>query len=112
MDQISLVSELYISSGGEQVAAHLREGLLQGRWSGLLPGRQRLARELGVSGKIVEAALGLLELEGLLAGQGPRRRRGIVVPVGTTKPRPLRPLSCQPCLPQCGSCWNSATAAS
>lgn len=72
------------------MAAHLREGLLQGRWSGLLPGRKRLAAELGVSGKIVEAALGLLEREGLLAGQGPRRRRGIVMPEGATKPRPLR----------------------
>ncbi|MCX6874043.1 MAG: substrate-binding domain-containing protein [Verrucomicrobia bacterium] len=67
------MSGLYISSGGEQVAAHLREGLLQGRWSGVLPGRKRLAAELGVSGKIVEAALG-----------------GIAMPEGTTKPRPLR----------------------
>ncbi len=72
------------------MAAHLREGLLQGRWSGDLPGRQRLARELGVSGKIVEAALGLLEREGLLVGQGPRRRRGIALPEGAIKPRPLR----------------------
>jgi DNA-binding LacI/PurR family transcriptional regulator len=84
------MSELYISSGAQQVAAHLREGLLQGRWSGMLPGRTRLATELGVSGKIVEAALGLLERENLLVGHGPRRRREIVVPEGATKPRPLR----------------------
>ena len=90
LEQIPPVSGLYIASGSEQVAAHLREGLLQGRWSGVLPGRKRLAAELGVSGKIVEAALGLLEREGLLAGQGPRRRRGIVVLENTTKPRPLR----------------------
>ena len=70
-EQISPVSGLRISSGGEQVAAHLREGLLQGRWSGVMPGKNRLARELGVSGKIVVAALGQLERGGLLVGQGP-----------------------------------------
>jgi len=90
LEQILPVSGLYISSGGEQVAAHLREGLLRGRWGGVLPGRKRLAAELGVSGKIVEAALGLLEREGLLVGQGPRRRREIVMPEGAIKPRPLR----------------------
>ena len=84
------MSELRISSGAQQVAAHLREGLLQGRWSGVLPGRTRLAAELGVSGKIVEAALGLLEHEGLLLGQGPRRRREVLIPEGEIKPRPLR----------------------
>ena len=90
LGQISPVSRFHISSGSEQVAAHLREGLLQGRWGGALPGRKRLAAELGVSGKLVEAALGLLEREGLLAGQGPRRRREVVVPEGAIKPRPLR----------------------
>ena len=90
LEQISPVSGLYIASGGTQVAAHLRAGLLQGRWSGALPGRKRLARELGDSGKIVEAALGMLEREGLLRGHGPRRRRGIVLPEGASKPRPLR----------------------
>jgi LacI family transcriptional regulator len=84
------VSEFFISSGGEQVAAHLREGLLQGRWSGVLPGRKRLATDFGVSGKIVEAALGLLEREGLLVGHGPRRRREVLIPEGAIKPRPLR----------------------
>lgn len=84
------MSEMYILSGAAQVAAHLREGLLQGRWSGEMPGRKRLARELGVSGKLVEAAMGLLEREGLLVGQGPRRRRGIAVLESATKARPLR----------------------
>lgn len=84
------MTELRISSGAQQVAAHLREGLLQGRWSGVLPGRTRLATELGVSGKIVEAALGLLEREGLLVGKGPRRRREVLIPEGAIKPRPLR----------------------
>jgi DNA-binding LacI/PurR family transcriptional regulator len=84
------MSEIYISSGAQQVAAHLRDGLLQKRWSGLLPGRKRLATELGVSGKIVEAALGLLENEGLLLGHGPRRRREIVIAAGEIKPLALR----------------------
>ena len=84
------MSGIKIASGSAQVAAHLREGLSQGRWSGTLPGRQRLAVELGVSGKIVEAALVLLEREGLLTGNGPRRRREIVVMEGAAKPRPLR----------------------
>lgn len=42
-----------------------------------MPGKSRLARELGVSGKIVVTALGQLESEGLLLGQGPRRRRRV-----------------------------------
>lgn len=91
MEQIlRQMSGFSIASGSEQVAAHLREGVLQGRWGGELPGRKRLATELGVSGKIVEAALGRLEREGLLVGKGPRRRRGIRVPEGAAKPRPLR----------------------
>lgn len=84
------MSELFISSGAQQVAAHLRDELLMGRWSGVLPGRKRLATELGVSGKIVEAALGLLEHEGLLVGRGPRRRREVMIPDEVIKPRPLR----------------------
>lgn len=59
----------------EQVAAHLREGLSQGRWSGKMPGRDRLAWELGVHGSTVERALRQLEKEGLLASQGIGRRR-------------------------------------
>ena len=66
------------------MAAHLRAELSGGRWSGMMPGKSRLARELGVSGKIVVAALGQLEREGLLVGQGPRRRRRIVPPDSKT----------------------------
>jgi DNA-binding GntR family transcriptional regulator len=55
------------------VAAYLREGLLGRRWSGVMPGKNRLARELGVSNKIVVTALAQIEREGLLVGQGPRR---------------------------------------
>lgn len=62
----------------EQVASHLRENLQQGRWSGLMPGRDRLARELGVHGSTLERALGQLEKEGLLESCGAGKRRRIV----------------------------------
>jgi DNA-binding LacI/PurR family transcriptional regulator/biotin operon repressor len=66
-------------SAVEQVAANLREEMLRGRWSDYMPGVDALAPELGVSRKTVEAALGLLQKEGLLVGQGPRRRRRIEI---------------------------------
>jgi len=45
-------------------------------WAGVVPGRDKLSREFGVSGKTVEAALRLLEKRGVLesAGAGKRRR--------------------------------------
>lgn len=43
-----------------------------------MPGRDELAKVLGVSGKTVEAALRQLQHEGLLASQGPGRRRRIM----------------------------------
>ena len=45
-----------------------------------MPGVNRLAPELGINDKTVEVALRLLEKEGLLVGQGPGRRRKIVLP--------------------------------
>lgn len=50
----------------EQVAAYLREELIQERWSGDMPGMNSLAVELGVNSKTADAALMLLEKEGLL----------------------------------------------
>lgn len=47
-----------------------------GRWKEVIPGRNELAKELGVNGKTVEAALKLLEKEKVLIPQGvgkPRR---------------------------------------
>jgi DNA-binding LacI/PurR family transcriptional regulator len=61
----------------EQMTAHLRAELSGGRWSGTMPGVHRLAAELAVNRKTVEAALRLLEAEGLLVPQGPGRRRRI-----------------------------------
>lgn len=64
-------------SVSEQVAAHLREGLQQGKWTGMMPGRDRLARELSMHGSTVERALRQLEMEGLLTAGGAGKRRKI-----------------------------------
>lgn len=64
----------------KQLADHLREGISRGRWTGTMPGRDRLAHEMEINPKTVEAALNLLENEGLLVSQGPGRRRKIVLP--------------------------------
>jgi biotin operon repressor len=58
----------------------------KGRWSGSMPGRDELAKVLGVSGKTVEAALQQLQSEGLLVSQGPGRRRLIVFSEDTPTP--------------------------
>ncbi|MFZ9937758.1 MAG: substrate-binding domain-containing protein [Luteolibacter sp.] len=68
------------SSITEQVAAHLREELLRGRWRDNMPGRNQLFQELGVSTRTVELAFQILEKEGLLAAQGAGRRRRIMSP--------------------------------
>lgn len=71
---------LTLLSPANQVAAHLRADLIRGRWSETMPGVNRLAEELGVDDKTVDAALQELEQDGLLIGQGPRRRRLVVPP--------------------------------
>lgn len=68
---------LEILNAAEQVAKHLRGELRQGRWTGLMPGIKQLTLELGVNHKTIESAVNLLEKEGVLAGQGPRRRKKI-----------------------------------
>ncbi|MEI6603786.1 MAG: substrate-binding domain-containing protein [Verrucomicrobiota bacterium] len=65
----------------ERVAAHLREGIGEGRWSGTLPGVARLAVDLDVSRHTVRRALQLLEAEGLLGRRGLCRSRGITAQV-------------------------------
>ena len=74
----------------EQVGSYLREQILEGRWSGTMPGMNHLAPELGVNAKTVEGALRLLEKQGLLVPQGRGRRRRIVLPDAMVKPRALR----------------------
>jgi DNA-binding transcriptional MocR family regulator len=61
----------------ELLAAHLREGVTEGRWTGKLPGVRSLARELMVSHHTVRRALELLEAEGLLGVREVGRSRGI-----------------------------------
>jgi DNA-binding transcriptional regulator YhcF (GntR family) len=41
----------------EQVVETLRNGMLSGRWEEALPGRERLAMELGVSHATTEEAM-------------------------------------------------------
>ncbi len=66
-----------VSSHVEQVAAHLREMLLQGRWQDEMPGALKLEQEIGASHTIIDRALRLLEIEGILLAQGPGRKRRI-----------------------------------
>lgn len=82
--------ELIIQSPSEQVASHLRQELLQGRWSESMPGAPTLAAELGVDHKAVESGLQRLEEEGLLVPQGKGRPRRIELPERGRKALPLR----------------------
>jgi DNA-binding LacI/PurR family transcriptional regulator len=71
---------LRLKSAAEQVAEHLRDAILRGDWSGGMPGKLTLSHELGVNHKTVEAALQMLETEGLLVAGGAGRRRRIELP--------------------------------
>ena len=62
----------------DQVARHLQDRVRSGYYAGLMPGRDRLVAELGVSGKTVEIALKRLEALGLIAASGAGRRRRIL----------------------------------
>jgi LacI family transcriptional regulator len=70
----------------DQVAGRMREEIAKGRWTETVPGRDKLVKEFGVSGKTVEAALQLLQKEGLLVSQGPGRRRRIVAGMNSSLP--------------------------
>jgi hypothetical protein len=75
-------------NAAEQVADYLRAEVLQGKWSASIPGRNRLAAEIGVNAKTIESALRQLESEGLLTNPGKGRRRHIV----EGENRPVAPL--------------------
>jgi DNA-binding LacI/PurR family transcriptional regulator/biotin operon repressor len=79
-----------VLTAAEQVARHLRDELLRGVWSGVMPGGDRLAAELGIGRDTVEAALKQLEAEGLLMNQGRRRGRRIAVREGANGVKRLR----------------------
>lgn len=77
-------------AASEQVAAHLRTEISDGRLTGQMPGVHRLARSLGVHRITAEEALRQLEQEGLLESQGAGRRRKIVFSQNHQKQRKLR----------------------
>ena len=68
----------------DQVARRLHTEILRGRWRDTMPGKHELAADLGVNNKTVEAALRLLERDGLLIAQGPGRKRRINSDGGTS----------------------------
>ena len=70
----------------EQLADHLRGEVLRGAFGETMPGIKKLVRGLGVNSSAVADALKHLEAEGILAGQGPRRRHRIVVTAKTAPP--------------------------
>jgi hypothetical protein len=59
-------------------------------WVGTIPEGPVLASQLGGGRMTIEAALSMLEKEGLLVPQGPGRRRKIVLPEELAKPLGLR----------------------
>ena len=79
-----------LSSLTDQVTELLRQGMVEGRWRGTLPGRDRLAEELGCSHWTIEEALQRLAKEGLLVSQGAGRRRRIELPKDLGWTRSLR----------------------
>lgn len=84
------MSELSVLTAAEQVAAHLREELRRGRWKDLMPGGDRLVKELGVGRDTIKEALKQLEREGFLESQGRRRQRRIVMTPTPERTKPLR----------------------
>lgn len=73
----------------EQLAAHLGGEIRSGALAGMLPGVHRLARDLGVSPRSVVAAVAQLQRDGLVRGQG-ARRRVMITPHGAGAPTALR----------------------
>jgi DNA-binding LacI/PurR family transcriptional regulator len=72
----------------EQVADHLRDELLRGRWREFMPGLPRLSQELGIDPKTVDVALKQLEQQGLIERQGAGKRRRILVEAATATTDP------------------------
>lgn len=85
-----MTEQFKVSGVADQAADFLREQILRGRWSGVMPGRHELAAELGINHKTVEAALGQLEARGLLEPRGSGRRRRIKPPGSKTGLESLR----------------------
>jgi DNA-binding LacI/PurR family transcriptional regulator len=69
------MARLKVLTIAEQIAKHLRQEIINKRWQEHLPGRNELAKELGVNSKTVESALRQLEREEVLIAQGVGKRR-------------------------------------
>lgn len=84
------MKKIHFSSITDQVVSHLRDRILQGTWNDALPGRDQLARELGVSGNTMEAALRQLQKAGLIRSGGPGHKRKVNLEGQTLKPGKLQ----------------------
>lgn len=62
----------------QQTAAHLADGIREGRWGESLPGVRVLSKELGVSRDSLRAAMKSLEAEGHVTNHGSGRRRKVL----------------------------------
>lgn len=71
------MKDFRILSASEQLASHLKDQLMNGRWIDTMPGEKRLVAELGVGCDTVKAALSHLVRDGILINQGPGKRRKI-----------------------------------
>ena len=71
------MSELHIQSNAEQLAGYIRSEIIRGRWRGVMPGIHRLSQELATTRNATTDALGILERDGVLIGQGTGKRRRI-----------------------------------
>jgi hypothetical protein len=83
------MERLRVLTAAEQVAGYLRRAMAGGAWGGRIPGGNQLADQLGTGRNTVEAALRLLEDEGLLLAQGAGKRRK-VAPEGIKETPKLR----------------------
>jgi DNA-binding LacI/PurR family transcriptional regulator len=84
------MSHFKILSASEQIMVHLRGEIARGRWSERMPGRNELARQLGVGSTNVDVALRQLEAEGQLVAQGAGRMRRIAATAQYSDKRRLR----------------------
>ena len=80
------MDNLKILSPAEQLTEYLRRQIMRGALVGEMPGAPTLALQLGVDHRMVIAAFGFLEKEGLLAAQGTGRRRRIMLPESHSPP--------------------------
>lgn len=81
---------LKILSPAEQVASHVRDEILSGRWRGKMPGVAHLQSVFGVNHVTINGALQMLENEGILLSHGKRRGREIALSLKDLKSRRLR----------------------